>query len=201
MWRYLVLLTSWFFCMDGYAQNLTQASQLLHEVTGEQVRNYSTRDFGRQRFNGAVSVLVPPDKAETLLRAVRQRLPVGLVAYVGTTNSLAAPPAKGAEIVIGPGRDTLDILELAKTDAINYDKDTAQLRHKLAQWHKNYGIDIWQAETDTIQLRFTRLPKDLAAFSREVYDFCPDIVDQGVGTPAALAQAIRNESGLLLWWD
>lgn len=201
MWRYLVLLASAFFCLHGHAQNLSQASQLLREVTGAQVRDYSTRDFGRQRFKGAVSVLVAPDKAETLLRAVRKRLPAGLVAYVGTTNSLASPPAQGAEIVIGPGRDTLDILELAKSDAVNYGKDTAQLRQKLAEWHKRYGIDIWQAETDTVQLKFIQLPKDLTAFAREVYAFCPDIVDQGVGTQAALAEAIRQESGLLLWWD
>jgi hypothetical protein len=201
MWRYLLLLAGWFTCVGIQAQNLTQASQLLREATGAQVRNYSTRDFGRERYNGAVSALVPADKAETLLRVVRKRLPTGLVAYVGTTNSLASPPAQGVEIIVGPGGDTLDILEIARTDAVNHGMDTKQVRDKLAQWHKNYGIDIWQAETDTVQLKFKRLPKDLPAFAREVYAFCPDIVDQGLGTTAALEQAIRQESGLLLWWD
>ena len=183
------------------SQNLQQASQLLRQITGAEVRPYSTRDFGREKYDGAISVLIDEQKAESILAKIRNELPSGLVAFIGTTRSLAKPPAKGVELVVGHGQGPLDILEIAKTDAVNYDMVTNDLKARLAQWHNTYGIDIWQAETDTIQLRFKQMPSNLKAFAKEVYKFCPDIVDQGVGTESALIQAIKEQKGLYLWWD
>jgi len=183
------------------SQNLQHGSQLLRQITGAEVRPYSTRDFGREKYDGAISVLVDEKKAESTLAAVRKELPTGLVAYIGTTRSLTHPPATGVELVVGLGTGPLDIIELAKTDAVNYGMVTKDLKAKLAQWDKVYGIDIWQAETDTIQLRLNKMPSNLKAFAKEVYKFCPDIVDQGVGTESALLQAIKEQKGLYLWWD
>jgi hypothetical protein len=78
---------------------------------------------------------------------------------------------------------------------------TEDLIRKLRQWDDAYGIDIYMADTDTIQLRLKRLPPDLPAFAKEVYAFCPDIVDQGVGSVEALEQAIRESREVYLWWD
>jgi hypothetical protein len=50
-------------------------------------------------------------------------------------------------------------------------------------------------------LKFDKLPSDLDAFSKEVYKFCPDSVDQGVGTVENLKPAIKEMNGLWLWWD
>ena len=71
----------------------------------------------------------------------------------------------------------------------------------LKQWDDAYGIDIYMADTDTIRLRLKRLPPDLPAFAKEVYAFCPDIVDQGMGSVEALEQAIRESREVYLWWD
>ena len=178
-----------------------QASALLHRISGAPVRPYATRDFGRDPDGGAISVLVDESKAVAMLSALRKELPDGLVAFIGTTHSLANPPARGAELVIGRGSGPIDILHIAQTDAVNYNMSNEDLKRRLAAWHKVYGIDIWQAETDTIQLRFIRMPRDLQSFAKEVYEFCPDIVDQGVGTRKALEADIQKRNGLYLWWD
>jgi len=136
-----------------------------------------------------------------MLAALRKELPAGLVAFVGTTHSLAKPAAPGVELVIGRGSGPIDILHIAQTDAVNYGMTNEDLKRRLAHWQKAYGIDIWQAESDTIQLRFTRMPSNLPSFAKEVYEFCPDIVDQGVGTEEALVQEIQKRKGLQLWWD
>jgi hypothetical protein len=34
-----------------------------------------------------------------------------------------------------------------------------------------------------------------------MYEFCPDIVDQGVGTVARLAQELSKSRKLYFWWD
>lgn len=38
-------------------------------------------------------------------------------------------------------------------------------------------------------------------FSEEVYEFCPDIVDQGVGDMKKLKDSIKVNKELFLWWD
>jgi hypothetical protein len=180
---------------------LEEAARLLGRQTGRPVRPYSTRDFGRDRFAGARSVVVPEGKAEGALAAIRERLGKGLVAFIGTTHSLAARADAGSEIVVGPGRSQFDIVRIAASDAVNYDMVTEDLIKRLEAWDKAYGIDIFRAESDTIDLRLLTLPKDLRKFVEEVYDFCPDIVDQGTGTVEALKEDVEKTRTVFLWWD
>lgn len=207
MKQILILLFTLLFsnCVTAQINSLSPALDeafiLLGDITGSKVRNYSTRNFGRDHFNGAISVLVAETKAEELLYKIRPKLGKGLVAFIGTTNSLTDPKAIGVELVIGEGSGPLDIVKIAETDAVNYNMVTKDLLKNLGQWHRTYGIDIWQAETDTIQLKFIHPPKNTKSFAREVYKFCPDIVDQGVGSVEALEKSIRESRSLILWWD
>jgi hypothetical protein len=70
-------------------------------------------------------------------------------------------------------------------------------------------------------LSFQTLPHNLKAFAEEIYEFCPDILDQGyVGEPLNeeaswedwqealarqtvedLAQSLQRTKNLWLWWD
>lgn len=181
--------------------NLDDNAAYLSNITSLPVRPFSTRDFGRDRYSGARSVLVPAERAEALLTKIRTGLAPGLVAFIGTENSLADDAPEGVELVIGPGSTQFDILRVAASDAVNYGKQTEDLIKVLQRWHEAYGIDIFQASTDTIQLRLQRLPPDVDKFAAEVYEFCPDIVDQGVGSVAKLAEHISKSRTLYLWWD
>jgi hypothetical protein len=78
---------------------------------------------------------------------------------------------------------------------------TEDLIKHLKKYDDEYGIRIFHAETDTIQFDLVNLPSDLGAFARDLYQFCPDIVDQGVGSVAALKEAIREHRQVYLWWD
>jgi hypothetical protein len=178
------------------------AEQVLNEVSGVGVRPYSTRDFGRERYAAGRSVLVPKDSAGQLLAEVRKRIPQGTLAYVGVTNDLSATTrSPNVELAVIEGKDQYDILRAAATDGANYQLDTGAIIKELKAWDSEFGIDIWQAETDTIQLHLKRLPKDVPAFAKRVYKFCPDIVDQGVGSVAALARDIAAKKSITLWWD
>lgn len=176
-------------------------SQILRDETGQCVREFSTRDFGREAYPQGRSVLVPEKQAEHLLNLVRAKLPKGLVAFVGVTNSLAKPKPNGVELVIAAGKDQFDILRVAATDGVNHGLSTQDIIKVLMEWNDEFGIDIWQAETDVVQLRLKALPKDLREFSNRVYRLCPDIVDQGTGDVRKLEKLIAEEKALGLWWD
>lgn len=175
--------------------------QLLAHESGQTVRRFSTFDFGRARDLRAISAVVPESAGRPLVRRLHHRLGVGWVAFIGTSRWLGDEKHEGVEVVVGPGRDQLDILRLAHSDAVNYELGTEALVRKLGQWDQTMGIHIYHAETDTIELTLRRLPSNPMEFAKEVYDFCPDIVDQGIGTKAELADAIRETREVYLWWD
>jgi hypothetical protein len=181
---------------------LDAAGARLSEIAGEPLRPHSTQDFGREPYAEARSVVVPKTRSREVLEEMRRELGPSLIAFIGTTRWLGDERHDEAEeIVVAKGDSQFDILRVAQSDAVNYGKETEDLIRKLTEYDRAYGIDIFHAETDTIEFRLTRLPDDLRRFSRDLYEFCPDIVDQGVETVEALEQEIRRTGEVYLWWD
>ncbi|MCC9607267.1 DUF4253 domain-containing protein [Blastopirellula sp. JC732] len=182
--------------------NLDEAAALLAELSGQEVRPYATRDFGRDQNPAARSVAVSLDDSFEILGEIRPQLGPGILAFVGCTRSLAegADP-EGSEVVVACGDNQFDILRIAQTDAANFDMDTEDLVRKLQEYDAKFGIDIFHAETDTIQFRLLQLPDDMPAFCSDLYEFCPDIVDQGVESEEELGRIISESSVVYLWWD
>ncbi|WP_458576359.1 DUF4253 domain-containing protein [Aliamphritea spongicola] len=119
--------------------------------------------------------------------------------YRNHTNSTGR--TREAELVVFASDNQLDILKVAQTDGINHDLTNDLIVSRLESWDKAYGIDIWQAESDTIQLTFKTLPDDIAAFQEEIYAFCPDIIDQGSGDINDIGNYLRQANSVYLWWD
>lgn len=74
----------------------------------------------------------------------------------------------------------------------------------LKAWHERYGAELVGISGDTMDLHVARPPqsRDAAlALAREQYRYCSDIVDQGVGTLAALADGLMGEPWWFFWWD
>lgn len=175
-------------------------TQLLSSF-GVPVRPYSTYDFGRERDENAISVVVSEQEARSRLNDLRASLPEGYVAFIGTTNWLGDEQHDGFEVVIAPAASKFDILRIARSDAVNFDIDTEELVSKFEDIDKRFGIDIVQAETDTVEITLDQLPDDMFVFAEEVYAFCPDIVDQGIGSVEDLADAIEMSGSIHFWWD
>lgn len=97
--------------------------------------------------------------------------------------------------------DELDILRWRGTDGINYDHTNQDIISKLEEWGKTNPIRIDGASFDWLLFHFENPVKNVDLFANEVYDFCPDIVDQGLGTMDALKKIIKQQEGLFLWWD
>lgn len=185
------------------AATLEEAAARLARLSGKPLRLYSTRDFGREQNPAGRSVVVPHAQARPLVERLRREICPGLVAFIGCTNSLHRPPDRGSEVVVAKGNDQFDILRVAASDAINCDMQTEDLVLRLQQYHARFGIDIFHAETDTIEFRLERIPTpaEMAAFCRDLYEFCPDIVDQGAETVEALEEQVSGTGDVFLWWD
>lgn len=97
--------------------------------------------------------------------------------------------------------DQFDILRLEQTAAPNYDITTEQVISQLTLWQKKLGLLVIGAGEDWVDMRITRMPADMAEFSKEVYAFCPDVVDQGTGTVEKLTVEMDLNRRVFLWWD
>lgn len=97
--------------------------------------------------------------------------------------------------------DKYDVLRSLGTNGINYDIDTDQLVKRLTSWDNNYGIEIEGADSDWVDIKFINLPTDLKKIAEEIYDFCPDSVDQGVGSIEELENYLKENNEVFLWWD
>lgn len=97
--------------------------------------------------------------------------------------------------------DKFDILRVQQTDGINYDIDNDGVIKKIQEWDKQNGLIITGASYDWVECHFVKAPTDMMNFAKEVYKFCPDVVDQGTETVEELAKEMKNGNILYLWWD
>lgn len=178
-----------------------EPERALRDVSGVEVRDFWTRDFGREKRAGGYSALVPEASAKEQLFRLRARLPAGYVSFVGTSRNVDDASVVGVELVLARGTDQFDILRLAATDGMNYGLSTDDIVARVQRWDAQIGVDIWQAESDVVQMDLAKLPGSLSEFSRELYEFCPDIVDQGAGSLEVLEKELRETGAVYLWWD
>jgi hypothetical protein len=74
----------------------------------------------------------------------------------------------------------------------------------LKHWHEQFGAEVVGATHDTLELAVARPPQDRAAalvLAKQHYDYCCDVVDQGVDSIEALAAGLLGGSVWYFWWD
>ena len=104
-------------------------------------------------------------------------------------------------VAVIKGKDELEILSYRRTDGINYGYENEDIIKKISEWKDKYGISVIGCGRDWLEVKFNKLPSNLDAFANEVYEFCPDSVDQGVGEVENLKLIIKEMNGVWLWWD
>jgi hypothetical protein len=192
--------------LSQYAETVAQAIKfdrqvliIMKEESGESIHRmtgYDERDF--QIIVDGAYVPVPEDRTDTVLDALRRRLaPLRYMAFVIEMNE----NIKTDKIGVLKGTDQYEILRLMHTDGDDYDISNEDVIERLKDWEKSSPFDIIGADNDWVEIEFKTLPKDLKAFVEEVYDFCPDAVDQGPGSVGGLITEIQQTKRLFLWWD
>lgn len=69
------------------------------------------------------------------------------------------------------------------TNGENYDLTTDKILSRLKEWAERCEFSVLGAGFDWVELRFKTLPVNVEEFAEEVYDFCPDTLDQGIVLP------------------
>lgn len=167
------------------------------EANGHIHRLIGFDEDGYQIFAPGIAVQVPEDRTDHILDSLRKKLPRQYMAFVVEMNE----GMKTDTIGILKGTDQYEILRIMQTGGEEYDITNQDVIDQLKEWEKTASFAIVGADSDWVEIEFTSLPKDLKGFVEEVYDFCPDAVDQGPGSVDGLISDIKRTRRLFLWWD
>lgn len=87
----------------------------------------------------------------------------------------------GEEIVVLRTDDDMEIVRVAGSNGTNCDVMHDDVLARLHDWRKRCDFQIIGAASDWVAVEFQTLPSEICAFAEEIYEFCPDSVEQGVG--------------------
>jgi hypothetical protein len=154
-------------------------------------------DYEPKLIDGISFQVRDGDEAERVIDALQPvLLPKGYRAFWSVRR---APNGlrEGDEVVVLKTTDHFAIVRVRQTAGGNYNISNNKLVSTLRSWEKRCRFDVVGASDDWVALQFRSLPENLCAFAGEVYRFCPDTVEQGVGLinesedPQAFAAARR----------
>ncbi|MFA8342216.1 MAG: DUF4253 domain-containing protein [Rhodothermaceae bacterium] len=138
------------------------------------------------------------EKALMIVKQLREEFRAnGYFIYVSDFNFGYSPDI----ITVLKTNDKFDLLRFECTNGVNYDIYIEDVIDKISGWDKKYGLDIVGVGFDFVRADYEKLPNNINQYVKDLYDFCPDIVNQGVGTVDALKREIERTKELYLWWD
>jgi hypothetical protein len=102
------------------------------------------------------------------------------------------------EVLILKTDDPYAAVRLRGTDGANIDVFTDDIIERLRSWRELCEFRVVGAARDWVAIQFDTLPERICAFAEEVYLFCPDTVDQGVGLTREADEPERFDRALVL---
>ena len=159
-----------------------------------------TDTLGQTIATPGVAVDVRSARAEQLVAGAQQRfLDRGFFLFrseqhFGIRNQLD-------RVALFPRPDPYEILHLMGTNGANYGIGSDSIVTWLRALERDQPFVLTGIGFDWLEGRFTSAIRDPGLLASRFHAFCPDIVDQGTGTVAALEDELRRSLHLYCWWD
>lgn len=103
--------------------------------------------------------------------------------------------------LISTTSDPYSIMEYAGTNGVNYDIETKDIIDRYKKWDNEFGIRPVGIGFDFCECEIVNKNIDYIRLANEVYEFCPDVVEQGTETVELLAEEMKRTGTIFLWWD
>jgi ankyrin repeat protein len=71
----------------------------------------------------------------------------------------------------------------------------------LSEMDSDNPFQLTGCRHDTVDVKFLRPVKDPEGLARRMYEFCSDMVDQGIGSIERLVEELRDRRRAHFWWD
>jgi Domain of unknown function (DUF4253) len=152
-----------------------------------------------EEVKGGVSFDVPQDKLEAVLRTAHTDfLAKGFYLFRYSQNFKINGQHDKAGLL--PTADMYSVIATMDTNGNNYNIGTDGVIAWLRELQQEQPFILTGIGFDYMEGHFTSPLKDPEAIAKRMYEFCPDIVDQGTGSVSDLARELRN-GNIYFWWD
>jgi hypothetical protein len=105
------------------------------------------------------------------------------------------------KLCIIPTADKYDAIAVHQTNGCNYDIGPSDVVAWLRELEAEQPFILTCIAHDTLAGRFLTAIADPEGLAERMYEFCPDIVDQGCGSVEILAESLAESDDLFFWWD
>ena len=100
-----------------------------------------------------------------------------------------------------PTQNWADLIAAFQTNGANYDLMPTDIIDWLKKMEKQHPFELTGGGFDWLEGRFLQPPLKARTLAQHMYKFCPDIVDQGIGSTRDLARALEKDGSFFFWWD
>jgi len=105
------------------------------------------------------------------------------------------------ELALLPTDKRSEVFAAFQTNGANSGAYPADIVRWFDNLEKSQPFLLTGAGHDWCEGRFTRPIQDSKQLAKKMYEFCSDIVDQGVGDIARLALELKKTQKFFFWWD
>jgi len=186
------------FSEASKAPNFQAAIKEASELFGAKPQMLKS-DAEDEVVKGGVSFDVPHDKIESMLLQVHTNfLTKGFYLFRYDNNFDIGGQMDRVGLLAT--KDKYEVMAAMDTNGDNYDIGTAGVIAWMKELEQDQPFILPEIGFDYMAGIFTSPVKDTEALAKKMYQFCPDIVDQGVETLKALAAELKKGK-LYFWWD
>jgi hypothetical protein len=105
------------------------------------------------------------------------------------------------DIVIVPETDQFEIIRLSKVEPVNYNLTNLDVVNWFKDKQREFEFDIIVADVDRIEAVISTEPTCYKRLANDIYQFCPDVIDQGHGDMDELIKYLKENRRMWFWWD
>jgi ankyrin repeat protein len=180
------------FSAAAQSPDYQQAVQELGELCGSQPTEF-------EEVIGWYSVHVDTKRRASLDpdQIQRQFLERGYFVYMPDHYSRGIPE----RFCILPTTDKYKVIALHQTNGCNCGIGPGYVVEWLQELEAEQPFTLTCIAHDTLAGKFLTPIADPDGWAEQMYEFCPDIVDQGCGSVERLAESLASSDNLFFWWD
>lgn len=182
----------------GFSQ---ESLNVIKQVTDSSIQPFYATD-SKSKIAGVSFVTFEDYAEQQVIKLQSEVQKLGYLAFI-CERSFSQGSKSECRIAIIQGNGQFDILTIQQTNGVNYEVSNKDVIFKLRKWNDRYPFIIIGADHDWVDAIFSVLPTDeeMQSFAQEMYEFCPDIAEQGTESIEELVAEIKKTKKLFLWWD
>ena len=105
------------------------------------------------------------------------------------------------DIVVAQVSNQFELIKFVGTEPVNYGLSNDDVIKWFRKKQTEFDFDITIADLSRIEAKLKSNPKSFEKLGTEIYEFCPDVIDQGHSDINELVEYLKSSKHMWFWWD